>query len=186
MSQEKYRMNDLLGLDSLIANTAYLKAQRVDRDELRRQRLSLSLPKPKESSALCLAVEGEYESLCELQPIGKKLFQQFLLASNSQYVAAAEFLEELNRWDFAEDETKVKAKQSIIAKFSQSESRCFLSFLSGEAAEKCRELSDKNFNKVTLGLIKEATRDFLRGKPFSEYLNAPRHRPLKYKFCPHL
>ncbi len=166
-------MGDLMGLDSLVANTAYLKAQHVDRDELRKHRLSLMLPRPRESSALRFAVEREYESMCEREPIGKKLFQQFLLASNPQYVAAAEFLEELNHWSFAEDEIKAKAKQSIIAKFSQQESTSFLSYLSGEAAEKCKELSDNNFNVVTMCQIREATRDFLRGKPFSEYLTSP-------------
>ncbi|KAG8002102.1 Rhodopsin kinase 2 [Nibea albiflora] len=42
-----------------------------------------------------------------------------------------------------------------------------------EEAERCKELSDKNFNEETIDQIKEATRDFLRGKPFSEYLKSP-------------
>lgn len=166
-------MGDLVGLENLVANTAYLKAQRVDRNELRKQRLYLTLPKPKKSSALRLAVGRKYESLCERQPIGRKLFQQFLLASNSQYVAAAEFLEELSHWSFAEDETREKAKQSILAKFCHPESRSFLSYLTGVAAERCRDLSDKNFDEVIMGQLGEATRDFLRGKPFSEYLKSP-------------
>ncbi|XP_044058794.1 rhodopsin kinase grk7-b [Siniperca chuatsi] len=171
-------MGDLVGLDNLVANTVYLKAQHVDRNELRKQRLSLTLPKPNKSSALRVAVEKNYELLCERQPIGRKLFQQFLLTSNPQYVAAAEFLEELSDWRFAEDETREKAKQSILAKFCQPESRSFLTYLTGEAAEKCKELSDKNFDEVTMGQIREATRDFLRGKPFSEYLKSP----LFYRF----
>ncbi|XP_070826620.1 rhodopsin kinase grk7-b [Chaetodon trifascialis] len=171
-------MGDLVGLENLVANTAYLKAQRVDRNELRKLRVSLTLPKPKKSSALRLAVGRKYESLCERQPIGKKLFQQFLLASNPQYVTAAEFLEELSHWSFAEDETRERAKQSILAKFCQPESSSFLSYLTGEAAEKCRNLSDKNFDEATMGQLREATRDFLRGKPFSEYLKSP----LFYKF----
>lgn len=171
-------MGDLVVLDSLVVNTAYLKAQRIDRNELRRQRLSLTLPVPKNLSTLQEEVEETYESLCEQQPIGRKLFQQFLLASNPQYVAAAEFLEELSNWSFAEDETRERVKQSILAKFCQPGSRSFHSYLTGQDAERCKHLSDKNFDEVMMGQIREATRDFLKGKPFSDYLNSP----LFYRF----
>uniref|UniRef100_A0A673L9U4 G protein-coupled receptor kinase n=1 Tax=Sinocyclocheilus rhinocerous TaxID=307959 RepID=A0A673L9U4_9TELE len=36
------------------------------------------------------------------EPIGKTCFRQFLLASSPEYLAAAEFLDELNDWTFAE------------------------------------------------------------------------------------
>ncbi|XP_049918214.1 rhodopsin kinase grk7-b [Epinephelus moara] len=166
-------MGDLLGLDNLVANTAYLRAQHIDREKLRKQRLSLTLPRPKMSSALLAAVGRKYESLCERQPIGRKLFRQFLLASNPQYKAATEFLEELSDWSFAEDEAREKAKHSLLTKFCQPESKSFLSYLTGEEAEICKDLSDKNFDEAMLGQIREATRDFLQGKPFSEYLNSP-------------
>ncbi|XP_039677736.1 rhodopsin kinase grk7-b [Perca fluviatilis] len=173
MSEDTSNMGDLLGLNNLVANTAYLRAQQVDRDTLRKQWLALTLPKPKMSSAFQAAVGRTYESLCEQQPIGRKLFQQFLLASNPQYMVTTEFLEELHDWSFAEDEAREKAKQSILAKFCQPESRSFLSYLTGEAAERCKGVTDKNFEEVMLGQIREATRDFLRGRPFSEYLKSP-------------
>ncbi|XP_044210140.1 rhodopsin kinase grk7-b [Thunnus albacares] len=165
-------MGDLVGLDNLVANTAYLKAQQIDRNELKKKRASLTLPKPNKSSALRAAAEEQYESLCEQQPIGRKLFQQFLLASNSQYVAAAEFLEELSDMTFAEAETKETAKWRVLAKYCQPESRSFLSYLTGEAAEGCKKLSDENFDDAVVSKIREATRDFLKGKPFSEYLES--------------
>lgn len=174
MLQDTSIMGDLtMGLDNLVANTAYLKAQHVDCNELRKHRLFMTLPQLKKSSAPPSSMGREYESLCEQQPIGWKLFQQFLQASNPQYGAAAEFLEELSHWSFAEDETREKAKQSILAEFCQPESRSFLSYLTGEAAEKCKDLSVKNFDEVMIGQLREATRDFLRRKPFSEYLKSP-------------
>uniref|UniRef100_A0A668RUH8 G protein-coupled receptor kinase n=1 Tax=Oreochromis aureus TaxID=47969 RepID=A0A668RUH8_OREAU len=165
-------MGDLLGLDNLVANTTYLKAQQIDRKELRKRRLSLTLPKLKKTSAL-QAAEGErYESLCEQQPIGRKLFQQFLLTSNDQYAAAAEFLDELSKWSFAEDEKREKAKQTILAKFCQPGSTRFLSYFTEEDAETCKDLSDSNFDEVILDHLREATREFLKGRPFSEYLKS--------------
>uniref|UniRef100_A0A3Q4GDH6 G protein-coupled receptor kinase n=1 Tax=Neolamprologus brichardi TaxID=32507 RepID=A0A3Q4GDH6_NEOBR len=165
-------MGDLLGLDNLVPNTTYLNAQQINRNELRKRRLSLTLPKLKKTSAL-QAAEGEmYESLCEQQPIGSKLFQQFLLASNDQYAAAAEFLDELSKWSFAEDEKREKAKQTILAKFCQSQSTGFLSYFTEEDAETCKGLSDSNFDEVILDQLREATREFLKGRPFSEYLKS--------------
>ncbi|XP_059188133.1 rhodopsin kinase grk7-b [Centropristis striata] len=172
MAQDGSYFDDLPGLDNLVANTAYLHAQRIDRDKLRKQRLNLTLPKPKMSSALIAAVGRKYESLCERQPIGKKLFQQFLLTSNPQYVVATEFLEALSDWSVTEDEHREEAKQSILAKFCQPGSKSFLSYLTGEPAERRRALSEKKF-EVMLDDIKEDTRDYLRGKPFTEYLNSP-------------
>ena len=138
-------MGDLVGLDNLVANTAYLKAQQIDRNELRERRVSLKLPKPKKSSGVQAAVGNTYESLCEQQPIGSKLFQQFLLSSNPQCVAAAEFLQELRDWSFADDETRQRVKRSILTKFCQPKSRTFLSYLKGEDAARCKHLSEKNF-----------------------------------------
>uniref|UniRef100_A0A667YFW6 G protein-coupled receptor kinase n=1 Tax=Myripristis murdjan TaxID=586833 RepID=A0A667YFW6_9TELE len=165
-------MGDLAGLDNLVANTAYLRAQQVNHKEVRKQR-RLSLPKLERSSTLRAAVKRDYASLCELQPIGRKLFWQFLLASNQQYAAAAEFLEELNIWDLAEDEAKEEAKQSIIAKFCKAGSSSFLSYLTGEAAERCQAVSEKDFEEVMMGKVRKATRDFLKRKPFSEYQKSP-------------
>ncbi|KAM9853162.1 rhodopsin kinase grk7-b [Aulostomus maculatus] len=165
-------MSDLVGLENLVANTAYLKARRIDGNVLKQQRLNLTLPKPKKCSALREAVGKKYESLCEQQPIGWKLFQQFLLNSNPHYAAAAELLQEVGDWSFAKDKTRAKAKQSILARFSQPEFKSFLSCLTGDAVETCKHLSEKNFNEAMVSKIREATRDFLKGKPFSEYLRS--------------
>lgn len=173
MTEDTTTMGELVGLDNLVANTAYLRAQQVDSNELRKQRLSLTLPRLRKFTVFPLPAENQYESLCEQQPIGEKLFQQFLLASNPQYAAAAELLEELRRWNIAEDKTKEKARLSILTKFCQPESQSFLSYLSGEVAAKCKDLTVKNFDEAMIDQLREATRDFLKGKPFSEYQRSP-------------
>ncbi|XP_076002472.1 rhodopsin kinase grk7-b-like [Genypterus blacodes] len=166
-------MGDLVGLDNLVANTAYLKAQQIDRNEQRKKGHTVSLPRLQRSSALRTAVGREYQSLCELQPIGKKLFQQFLRASIPPYAAAAEFLVELSAWSLTEAGAREEAEQNILTKFCQSDSTSFLSYLTGEAAERCKAVSHEDFEEVMMGSIKEATRGFLRGKPFSDYMNSP-------------
>lgn len=173
MLQDTSSTNDLVGLNNLVANTAYLRAQQVGSKELRKQRLSLMLPRLRTSSTIPPSVDLDFRSLCEQQPIGKKLFQQFLLASGPQYVAAAEFLEELSRWSFAEDQTREKARLSILRKFIQPRSRSFLSYLAGDGADECKVWSENSWDKQTMERLSEATTDFLKGKPFSDYLESP-------------
>ncbi|XP_056138865.1 rhodopsin kinase grk7-b [Lampris incognitus] len=166
-------MYDIEGLDNLVVNTVYLKAQAIDHNKLRKHRLGLTLPIPVKLHALKAAIEKDYESLCERQPIGRKLFRQFLLASNPQYVAAAEFLEELNHCGPVETEARSRAQQIILNKFCHAESDSFLSYLTGDAAERCKAATNRDFEEVMMGRVREATRDFLKGKPFSEYLRSP-------------
>uniref|UniRef100_A0AAY5K7V5 G protein-coupled receptor kinase n=1 Tax=Esox lucius TaxID=8010 RepID=A0AAY5K7V5_ESOLU len=165
-------MCDMGVLDNLVANTAYLKAQGGDDRELKKRRRSLSLPKPEECMITRATLEKDFQLLCERQPIGKKLFRQFLLESNPQYVAAAEFLDELVDWDLAEVAGKDKARMNIINKFCKAHSKSFLSYLVGEVADKCKAVTDKDFEDVMNGKVKDATQEYLKGKPFSEYQNS--------------
>lgn len=173
---------DLPGLNSLVSNTAYLRAQQVDGRELRRQRLALALPRARRtswtgsSSAVRPSAETDFQSLCEQQPVGRKLFRQFLLASGPQYAAAAEFLDELSQWDFRDgdkDGGRDEAKLSILKKLMQPKSHSFVSFLKGDGAAKYRGLSENHWEEETVEQLQEATRDFLKGKPFAEYLESP-------------
>lgn len=164
--QETVAAGDLTYLNSLVVNTACLNSQKKDT-----RRSSISLPRPK-SSAVLESEESCYESLCEQQPIGRKLFHQFLLDSNSQYAAAAKLLEELDSWQYLEGDAKEKAKLSVLAKFCQPESRTFLLSLTGDATEKYARLSSSNFDGAVMDHVKEATRNFVKGRPFSEYLKS--------------
>lgn len=165
-------MCDMGGLDNLVANTAYLKAQGGDDKEMKKRRRSLSLPKPEQCSAVRSSIDKDYTSICERQPIGKKYFREFL-SSNPQYKTAAEFLDELYDWDLAEGAAKDKARQNIINKYCKATSKNFLSFLTGEPAEKCKAVTDANFEEVMKGKIQESVREYLKGKPFSDHQASP-------------
>uniref|UniRef100_A0A8B9JDV5 G protein-coupled receptor kinase n=1 Tax=Astyanax mexicanus TaxID=7994 RepID=A0A8B9JDV5_ASTMX len=156
------------GLENLVANTAYLKAQAAIEDkELKRRRQSRPLPKLEQCTTIRSTIAMDFEQICERQPIGNKLFRQFLQAS--EYVVAAELLDELNDWALAEAGAKDKARQNIINKFCRSDSSSFLSYLTGDMASKCQAVSEKDFEEVMMGRVKDATQEFLRGKPFTEY-----------------
>lgn len=133
----------------------------------------MSLPRPTSSSRSLLEPGGScYESLCEQQPIGRRLFHQFLSDSNSQYAAAAKLLEELDHWDHIQDEAKDRARLSVLSRVCQPESSSFLFSLAGDGTDKYRSLSRSNLDESVMDSVREATRSFLRGGPFSEYLKS--------------
>lgn len=165
-------MCDMGALDNLVANTAYLKAQGGDDKEMKKRRRSLSLPKPEQCASIRSSMEKDFIMLCEKQPIGKKLFRQFL-ESNTEYKLAADFLDEMYDWDLAEGAVKDKARQNIINTYCKADSKNFLNFLTGEAAEKCKSVTDANFEEVMKNKVQEGVREFLKGKPFADYQASP-------------
>lgn len=165
-------MCDMGGLDNLVANTAYLKAQGGDDKEMKKRRRSLSLPKPDQCAAVRTAIEKDFVSICERQPIGKKFFRDFL-ATKAEYKVAADFLDELYDWDLAEQAAKTKARQNIMQNYCKADSKKFLSFLGGEVAEKCKGVTEGNFEEVMKGKVQDGVREFLKGKPFTEYQSSP-------------
>jgi rhodopsin kinase len=156
------------GLDNLVANTAYLKAQGGDDKEMKKRRRSLSLPKSDQLAAVRASVKKEYETICERQPIGKKFFRQYL-ASNPDYKKAADFLDDLTDWDLAEAAAKTKAQQNIINKYCKNPP----SFITGDNATKCKAVTDKDFEELMKGKVWEEVRQYLKAKPFTDFQASP-------------
>ncbi|XP_076838109.1 rhodopsin kinase grk7a [Brachyhypopomus gauderio] len=165
-------MCDMGALDNLVANTAYLKAQGGDDKELKKRRRSLALPKPEQCTGARSSVPSDFESLCEVQPIGKRFFREFLGQGSPEFIAAAEFLDELTEWDLAEDAARDKACTNIINRFCKEGSKSFLSYLSGDILDKCKAVTEKDFEEV-MGKVREGTKEFLKGKPFADYKKSP-------------
>ncbi|KAF1384114.1 hypothetical protein PFLUV_G00138930 [Perca fluviatilis] len=146
-------MCDMGGLDNLVANTAYLKAQGGDDKEMKKRRRSLALPKPEQCASLRASLDKDFTSVCERQPIGKKIFREFL-ANKPEYKLAVDFLDELYDWDLAEGAIKDKARQNILNKYCKADSKSFLSFLTDEPADKCKNVTDATFEEVCAVQVK--------------------------------
>lgn len=161
-------MCDMAGLDNLVANTAYLKAQGGDDKEMKKRRRSLALPKTELCAAVRASLEKDFTSICEKQPIGKRFFRDFL-ATKADFKIGTDFLDDLYEWDLAEQPAKDKVRQSIMQNYCKADSKKFLSFLSGEAAEKCKGVTEANFEEVMKGIVQDGVREFLKDKPFTEF-----------------
>ncbi|GCC19467.1 rhodopsin kinase grk7-a-like [Chiloscyllium punctatum] len=167
-------MCDMGALDNLIANTVYLQARKsVDGDfkEMRKRRQSLALPSHQQSASVKQNIDIIYESVCERQPIGKKLFHTFT-ATVPEYQGAVEFVNEVTDFYLAEDGVKDNLRQNIVTNFLKPDSKNYLSFLSQDLADKCKDATEKDFEEL-LPMAQAEVRMFLAGQPFQDFQNSP-------------
>ncbi|XP_053316539.1 rhodopsin kinase GRK7 [Spea bombifrons] len=166
-------MCDMGGLDNLIANTAYLQARKSsegDLRELQKRRRSLSLPPPD----LCRKeikehVTPDYDSICVQQPIGRRLFRDFL-ASVPEYQEAQSFLDEVNEWELEVESTKEQVFKKLVNKRFKEESEGRLPFLSSDVSSRLQCAEGKEMELIQLA--KEETNAFLMGEPFQDFQNS--------------
>jgi len=170
-------MVDMGGLDNLIANAAYLQARKssdADSKELQRRRRSLMLPGPQSCEQLRQALATDFHSLCEQQPIGRRLFRDFL-ATVPAYQEARGFLEEVQSWELAEEgPAKGSALQGLVT-------TCAAApvpgrphpFFSPALVTKCQAATTDDDRASLVELAKAEVMAFLQDQPFREFLASP-------------
>ncbi|XP_004629281.1 rhodopsin kinase [Octodon degus] len=166
---------DMGGLDNLIANTAYLQARKpsdTDNRELRRWRRGLVLPEPQDCAALRRALAPHFDSLCEQQPIGRRLFRDFL-ASEPVYREASAFLEQVQAWELAEQgPAKDLALQGLLAACVPAAGHPH-SFLSPALCTRCQAAATEEERVAAVALAKAGALGFLQDRPFRDFLASP-------------
>ncbi|XP_041033374.1 rhodopsin kinase grk7-a-like [Carcharodon carcharias] len=167
-------MCDMGALDNLIANTVYLQARKnLDGDikEMRKRQQCLVLPSVQQSVSVRQSIDIAYKNVCEQQPIGKKLFHQFT-ATVPEYQVAVDFINEVTNFYLTENGVKDNLQQNIVTNFLKPDSKNYLSFLSQELADKCKDAAEKNFEELLARAQSEAE-TFLMGQPFQDFQNSP-------------
>uniref|UniRef100_A0A8C9A8W5 G protein-coupled receptor kinase n=1 Tax=Prolemur simus TaxID=1328070 RepID=A0A8C9A8W5_PROSS len=170
-------MVDMGALDNLIANTAYLQARKAsdsDSKELQRRRRSLALPGPQCCAELRRGLSPHFHSLCEQQPIGRRLFRDFL-ATVPTYQEAVAFLEEVQSWELAEEgPTKDSALQGLGAACAHSPAPEHPHpFLSPALATRGQAATTKEERVAVVELAKAEAMAFLQEQPFRDFLASP-------------
>ncbi|XP_038658681.1 rhodopsin kinase GRK1 [Scyliorhinus canicula] len=166
---------DLGSLETVVANSAYISARgsfdgssNVQMARDKKYRAKLKLPHITQSETLKDKIDLEFENICVKQPIGKKLFQQYL-DTVAEYQPAYELWKAIEDYDTAEDEERLQKAQSVVSKFLESGAEFFCSFLE----EKCVLRVKEDYVNVREDLFKEckeATMIFLKsGHPFVGY-----------------
>uniref|UniRef100_G1Q7I7 G protein-coupled receptor kinase n=1 Tax=Myotis lucifugus TaxID=59463 RepID=G1Q7I7_MYOLU len=164
-------MVDMGGLDNLMANTAYLQARKTwegDSRELQRRRRSLALPGPQSCAPLRQALPPDFHSLCEQQPIGRRLFRDFL-ATVPRYRETVAFLEQVQSWELAEGPAKGSSLQALVAAAGGPAPGTHR--LPQPGSEHQPLLRTSGAALVALALAEAMA--FLQGQPFRDFLASP-------------
>ncbi|XP_041067482.1 rhodopsin kinase GRK1 [Carcharodon carcharias] len=166
---------DLGSLETVVANSAYISARgsfdgnanlQMTRDK--KYRAKLKLPHITQSETLNDQIDLDFESICVKQPIGKKLFHQYL-DTVAEYKPAHELWMAIEDYDTAEDEDRLQKAQSVISKFLESGAEFFCSYLEEKSILRIKE-DYKNVREDLFKECKEATMKFLKdGDPFTNY-----------------
>ncbi|XP_029472727.1 rhodopsin kinase [Rhinatrema bivittatum] len=164
-------MCDLGGLDNLIANTAFLQAREGDPRQLQRRRRSLFLPSagdPRRRQPPLPA--AHFASVCRQQPIGRRLFGDFL-ASVPEYRRAQGFLERVEEWELAEGEDRARLQRALLAGGG-----------GWEGARLAGERAGLELPEARLRRAREEALAFLAGAPFRDFqASAAYERFLQWK-----
>lgn len=170
-------MVDMGALDNLIANTAYLQARKpsdCDSKELQRRRRSLALPGLQGCTELRQKLSPNFHSLCEQQPIGRRLFRDFL-ATVPTFREAATFLEDVQNWELAEEgPTKDSTLQGLVAACASGPAPGNPHpFFSQAMATKCQAATTEEDRVAAVTLAKSEAMAFLQEQPFKDFLTSP-------------
>ncbi|MEE6470580.1 hypothetical protein FKM82_009005 [Ascaphus truei] len=175
---------DFGALETVVANSAYITARgsfdggfnpQITRNKKFRARLKL--PPVSDCEHLKNQIDLEFDSICVKQPIGKRLFQEFL-GTVDRYKPALEIWNDIEDYDTAEDEDRLQKAKSITNRYLDSQAKLFCHFLEEKAIlkvkEDCNNVPDglfKHLHQSTLDYLKEdAFLQYKEGKHFSKFL----------------
>ncbi|XP_033955494.1 rhodopsin kinase GRK1b [Pseudochaenichthys georgianus] len=154
---------DLGDLETVVANSAYVSARgSIDgstaaslRDKKMRARLKL--PHIRDCEHMKTSVDTAFDSMCVNQPIGKRLFLQFL-ESEATHTNAGELWKDIEDYTVCQEANRVQKAQKMVNKYYKSASKIFCSFLEEKAVARVVE----DFKNARGDLFKESEQQMLK------------------------
>ena len=167
---------DFGSLETVVANSAFIAARAsfdassgpTSRD--RKYLARLKLPPLSKCEALQASLDLGFESACSEQPIGKRLFQQFLQA-HEQHVPALGLWRDIEDYDTTDDDLRPQKAQAIRAEYLDPQAKLFCGFLDKETAAQAREGPAGARDGLFQPLLR-ATLAHLSQAPFQQYLDS--------------
>ncbi|KAM6979809.1 rhodopsin kinase GRK1 [Aplochiton taeniatus] len=164
---------DMGSLTTVVANSAYISARgsfdgtanpAANRDKKYHARLKL--PHITVCEALRETLDLGFQMVCVDQPIGKRLFQEFL-DSSSEYKGPCRLWKDAEEYSLAEDKDRAKKASKIFTRYMEPGAKYFCPFLPEnditKVKEKLEEAKDDLFNEtmdVVLNFLKEVPYTF--------------------------
>uniref|UniRef100_A0A3Q2QTM5 RGS domain-containing protein n=1 Tax=Fundulus heteroclitus TaxID=8078 RepID=A0A3Q2QTM5_FUNHE len=135
---------DIGGLTTVVANSAYINARgSIDgsnpataRDKKYHARLKL--PHITVCEGLRDTLDLAFDSVCVEQPIGKRLFREFLEA-NKEYLGASRLWKDIEDYDMAEDSDRAKKASKIVQRYMDPSAKHFCPYLPEGTIAKVKE-----------------------------------------------
>ncbi|XP_016068361.1 PREDICTED: rhodopsin kinase [Miniopterus natalensis] len=167
---------DFGSLETVVANSAFIAARgsfdgsSAPSSRDKKYRAKLRLPPLSKCEALRDSLDLEFQNVCSEQPIGKRLFQQFLKASKS-HVPALELWKDIEDYDTTDDDLRPQKAQAILVEYLDPQAKLFCSFLDEGTVVKVQEGSVESREGLFQPLLL-ATLAHLSQAPFQEYLGS--------------
>lgn len=167
---------DIGGLETVVANSAYVSARgstdgcaaAAMRDKKMRARLKL--PHIRDCQHMKTTVDTTFESMCTKQPIGKRLFQQFL-QSSAAYKDAGELWKDIEDYDISQDTDRLQKARRMVNTYYETASKHSCSFLEEKAIIRVKE----DLKNARADLFKESEQQLLQHlekKALDEFKNS--------------
>uniref|UniRef100_A0A8C9K5Z0 G protein-coupled receptor kinase n=1 Tax=Panthera tigris altaica TaxID=74533 RepID=A0A8C9K5Z0_PANTA len=135
---------DFGSLETVVANSAFIAARGSfdgssgpsSRD--RKYLAKLKLPPLSKCQGLRESLDLAFLSVCSEQPIGKRLFQQFL-GADQRHAPALELWKDIEDYDTADDDLRPQKARAILAAYLDPQAELFCSFLDEGTVAQARE-----------------------------------------------
>nr|XP_017520529.1 rhodopsin kinase GRK1 [Manis javanica] len=167
---------DFGSLETVVANSAFIAARGSFDDSstpLARDRkylAKLRLPPLSKCEALQQSLDLAFHSVCVEQPIGKRLFRQFL-GAHEKHVPALELWKDVEDYHTAGDDLRPQKAQAILAEYLDPQAKRFCSFLDTGTVAQAQGAPMTSGDWLSQPLL-QATLAHLGQAPFQEYLGS--------------
>lgn len=167
---------DIGGLTTVVANSAYINARgSIDgtnsaaaRDKKFHSRLKL--PHITVCEGLRDTLDLSFDIVCVEQPIGKRLFREFLDA-NKEYHGSCRLWRDIENYDLAEDSERAQKASKIVQRYMDPAAKHYCPYLPEDVIAKVKEGQDAVGDDLFAAAL-AMTLNYLREAPFMFFMES--------------
>ncbi|XP_056134509.1 rhodopsin kinase GRK1 [Lampris incognitus] len=168
---------DIGGLTTVVSNSAYISARgsldgttnpTANRDKKYHARLKL--PHITICEGLRETLDLGFQTVCVEQPLGKRLFQEFL-NSNNEFKGPCRLWKDIEEYNMAEDQERVHKASKILSRYMEPDAKYFCPFLPENGITKVKDKHQKAGDDL-LNETLDCVMDFLKEVPYTFFLES--------------
>ncbi|KAM9197018.1 G protein-coupled receptor kinase 5 isoform 3-T3 [Dugong dugon] len=162
-------------LENIVANTVLLKAREGGggkrKGKSKKWKEILKFPHISQCEDLRRAIDRDYCSLCDKQPIGRLLFRQFC-ETRPGLECCIHFLDSVAEYEVTPDEKLGEKGKEIMTKYLTPKSPVFVAQVGQDLVSQTEEKLLQRPCKELFSACAQSVHDYLQGEPFQEYLHS--------------